>query len=400
MCSDDHGSEGNPQSYSELLDVKDIVIGGNETQGSMSVKANCAWNITEDIEWLSVRPSSGEGDAAVYLTVSENPSSMQERTGILVVKSKGGITRNVQVKQTAASDRLSISSLKVTFASDASEQELDVTANSAWRIVGQADWLTVSPSEGEGNAQTVSIKLQAQANPSEEDRTSVLVITSAGGSREEISVVQQGIITTLSASPSNIQATATASTYQIQVEGTATWRATSNQDWAQLDVITGQGEKLLQLSCSDNTSMTQRQAIITIASLKHTANITVTQAAGSAPVLASPQVSNITKTGATVSSSFTSLFPVSEYGICYATAPEPTVSNYKVAIKDDAIKEKSFSITLADYQQQLSENTTYYVRAYAISAVGTVYSETISFTTQNGVPENDDVPSPTLIKKQ
>lgn len=72
--------------------------------------------------------------------------------------------------------------------------------------------------------------------------------------------------------------------------------------------------------------------------------------------------------------------PVTEYGVVYATSPNPTLNN---ASKYNA------TLSGATYQAQLSgliPNTTYYVRAYATNGGGTGYGEEISFATLNPVP--------------
>ena len=65
---------------------------------------------------------------------------------------------------------------------------------------------------------------------------------------------------------------------------------------------------------------------------------------------------------------------VTEKGIVYATTPNPTTANTKVAMGSGT---GSFNQSVAG----LTANTTYYVRAYAINSVGTAYGTQVSFTT-------------------
>ena len=66
---------------------------------------------------------------------------------------------------------------------------------------------------------------------------------------------------------------------------------------------------------------------------------------------------------------------VTERGVCYSTSPAPTTSNSKVTGGSGA---GSFGCTLSD----LSANTTYYARAYAVNSAGTGYGSQLSFTTE------------------
>ena len=66
--------------------------------------------------------------------------------------------------------------------------------------------------------------------------------------------------------------------------------------------------------------------------------------------------------------------PVSQRGICWSTAPNPTTAS-SISSNDTGLG--SFSSNLTG----LSPNTLYYVRAYAINSVGTFYGNQVSFTT-------------------
>ncbi|MGM9818236.1 MAG: hypothetical protein ACI30B_04550 [Paludibacteraceae bacterium] len=67
---------------------------------------------------------------------------------------------------------------------------------------------------------------------------------------------------------------------------------------------------------------------------------------------------------------------VTERGVCYSTAQNPTTSNSKISSGSGT---GSFSVSLTG----LSDGTTYYVRAYAINSKGTSYGAQKSFTTQS-----------------
>jgi uncharacterized protein (TIGR02145 family) len=70
---------------------------------------------------------------------------------------------------------------------------------------------------------------------------------------------------------------------------------------------------------------------------------------------------------------------VFQRGVCWGTAPSPDLDgNY--SIEENGIG--SFNTTLVD----LNPNTTYYVRAYAVSDYGLAYGNEQSFTTLSGIP--------------
>jgi peptidoglycan/xylan/chitin deacetylase (PgdA/CDA1 family) len=71
--------------------------------------------------------------------------------------------------------------------------------------------------------------------------------------------------------------------------------------------------------------------------------------------------------------------PITERGVCWSTTSNPTVSNFKIVNGSGG---GSFTCSIIG----LNSGTTYYVRAYAINSVGTVYGNEISFTTGTVTP--------------
>jgi hypothetical protein len=96
----------------------------------------------------------------------------------------------------------------------------------------------------------------------------------------------------------------------------------------------------------------------------------------SVPQLTTNAVTNILAFSATSGGNITydGGSPITTRGVCWSTSPNPTTSNTHVASGDGI---GSFTINMIG----LTDNTTYYVRAYATNALGTTYGNEISFTT-------------------
>ena len=93
------------------------------------------------------------------------------------------------------------------------------------------------------------------------------------------------------------------------------------------------------------------------------------------PTVATDTISNITSTNATGGGTvtFDGNTTVTARGVCWSTSPNPTLSDsYTV----DSSGLGSFTSNLVG----LTDNTTYYVRAYATNSVGTAYGHAVSFT--------------------
>jgi hypothetical protein len=96
----------------------------------------------------------------------------------------------------------------------------------------------------------------------------------------------------------------------------------------------------------------------------------------SIPVVITSQVTNIGSTNATSGGNVTSDGGefVTARGVCWSTTSEPTTA-------DPHTIDGSGTGTFASYLTGLTENTLYYVRAYATNSVGTAYGNEVSFTT-------------------
>lgn len=101
----------------------------------------------------------------------------------------------------------------------------------------------------------------------------------------------------------------------------------------------------------------------------------------SAPTVSTLNVSNVTENSATCSGNVSSEggSAVTERGICYGLAPNPTINNSKVT---SGTGTGSFTCELTN----LTNNTLYYIKAYAKNIYGIAYGEEKHFTTDDGKP--------------
>lgn len=106
----------------------------------------------------------------------------------------------------------------------------------------------------------------------------------------------------------------------------------------------------------------------------------------SIPTVTTTQVWAITQTSASSGGVVTSNGggALSAWGICWSTSANPTLAN---SFLQNTVSSGSFSSALSG----LTQNTTYYVRAYATNSAGTAYGNEVSFSTSNSNPNNLNV---------
>ncbi|MDO9152913.1 MAG: LamG-like jellyroll fold domain-containing protein [Paludibacter sp.] len=102
-------------------------------------------------------------------------------------------------------------------------------------------------------------------------------------------------------------------------------------------------------------------------------------AAPTLPILTTNPNTNLKYNAVTFNGTLTNLgsVSVSEYGFCYANTQNPTLINNKLVSGINANAIGSFTVNATN----LTQNTTYYVRAFATNSVGTAYGAQVTFTT-------------------
>ena len=384
---DDAGGGGSQTGGSEYLNVSNVDIPGGNTTATFNIQAsnNCEWVISWTESWIrSISPTTGRGTQNATITLTVNPSSTAARTAIVTVKNTSGtITRNITITQAANAEQLTVSPTMMNFEANGGTQEITVTSNTTWSITGKADWFDCDKTSGTGSSKvTVTVK----ANTGVDERDAILTFKGDNMSVEvkiHQTVPQIDFYVT---TPTSLTAGALAENVNISVAGNANWVVQSNREWAVPSIKSGKGEETFSVALEDNTTEQTRQAEITISVTGKTpVVVTITQSAGSRPVVSDLQLQGVEKTEAELSFAYTSVFPVASYGLCYSKTANPTVTNSSV------LQANSNNVMLTG----LTPGTEYHVRAYATSAAGTGYSDEITFTTIKGEqPNPGDNPQP------
>lgn len=76
-----------------------IQLPGVENETELTITANCNWSVRSDVDWISVDPSSGNGNGMITISVGMN-STGSDRTGTVFVRNeKQTLEKKVRVTQ-------------------------------------------------------------------------------------------------------------------------------------------------------------------------------------------------------------------------------------------------------------------------------------------------------------
>lgn len=388
-AGDEELSSSLDASKDKITSPADVAFNGNTNTATFDVQASGLWNIDGIPDWFTLDKVQGSGNSEVRITTkdTENPSALNERTAKLTIHTDTR-QREITVVQSPAIEKLSVSTNEVSFprTEESLESSFVVTNNSTWEILETQDWYTATPMSGNGS-ETVTIKVKKKEDDWDNEHT--LTIQSAQGLTETVKIYQQGILTTLAIAQNKIDVDALEGITVLQLSGDASWIASVDAGWLKLGKLSGKGDENLQLTYSTNETSGPREATVTITTSTQELKCVVTQAIASVPTCAEPTMDKVEKYGFTVTSSYSSVIPVSEYGIVYSQSPNPTVGDSKIPCIDGT---NPFTLSASS----LVSGKTFYVRAYARNGAGIGYSDQIEVVTGGKTPGKDDNPTPNL----
>lgn len=393
-CSGDSesGEDVTTNDYIRIDDnVNSITLGVSEKQRKINVYSNCSWTITlEKGDWssLSLDKYNGSGNVDLWISTDENPKNTQ-RSATMTFKSQG-ITKAITITQSEGSLSLKVSPSKYDFSANGGEYTFTVSGNTSWTIDQKPDWCELDKTTGESG--TTELKVKVGENPNNTNRNGPIVLKGEVSATIEISQQAKAYSLTVSTNAFNIEATGGSQAVIVTCNGS--WRISiDNSSWCHVDKSSGSGNTAgeeVVVTCDPNSTTAERQTHLTVVagSDARVETITITQLRATLPEVSTPTYEIKSSTEMSLSATYTSMFDVTEYGFCYGIQPNPTT---KVKVGENGGKSGTIETTIT-----VEDGVNYYIRSYAISSVGTVYSADILVEMKGKQPGNEDNPSPII----
>ena len=237
---------------------------------TFTIKSNSSWTVTSNKpSWCTVDKSSGSDNATIKVSVTDNTSE-SSRDAIITVNA-GDITKQVNVTQDGTQLKLSVDKLSYSPGSDS--KTFTITSNGSWTVSSnKTSWCTVDKSSGSNNA---TIKVNVTANTSVSSRDAIITVKS-GDITRKVNVTQEGVILNVGTDKLSFTPNSSSKTFTITSNGL--WTVSSNKtSWCTVDKSSGSNNATIKVSVTDNTSVSSRDAIITIKSGDLTRQVNVTQ---------------------------------------------------------------------------------------------------------------------------
>ena len=225
----------------------------------LSVLSNTTWEVTSAPSWVTVSPTSGEGDGKVKVTAQENPNTAN-RSGVMHI-TQSGLNIDVAITVTQEGKSFDINTTVLNFNDKQETQTVQITTDGTWSARTDATWITLSPQSGTGNA---NLSVSVSENTSDDERTGEVIVT-MGDRTANIAVVQKGKYFTVS--NNLLTYTSKGGVLNVSITTNDKWTAKvqGNSDWLKLSSTSGSGDIEVKVTAADNPSVKSRSDTIIFA---------------------------------------------------------------------------------------------------------------------------------------
>ncbi len=277
-------AQKDPDAYVRIS-TEELTFPSDGGSFSVIVSSNQAWVSTPDNNWVSVNPREGiAGISEVVITVAANTAESDRLASIAFTA--GSASAEVSIFQKAyvpvEYPMLDISTKAITLPAEASQSSFTIMTNRDWSVSVQADWLHLDQTSG--TAGNIPVKISADSNPNEIERTARIVVTSVSGLTAAVTVTQQAKEPEqepqLELSALSLSFTEEGGSGQVTVISDTPWRATCQANWLSFTPASGNaGTTPVQIAVQPNNTSADRNAEIIFAAGSTTVRFTVNQKA-------------------------------------------------------------------------------------------------------------------------
>ena len=258
------------------LTVKPSSISFSSSAGSNTfvIESNISWTVRSDQTWCTVNTSSGSNNATITVNVTENTST-SARNATITVSSDKVSSVQISISQSGANPTLQVNKSELPFNASGGSDTFIVTSNTSWSITSNQTWCTINTSSGSNNA-TIIVKVSE--NTSTQARSAIITVGYNNNS-VTISVNQEAAEASLILSTTSVSFPYSPSGKSVTIKSNTSWKASSSENWLTVSPSQGNGNGTLTLTVLENTTNSERNAIVTVDYDNTNATIAVSQEA-------------------------------------------------------------------------------------------------------------------------
>ena len=235
--------------------------GGTKT---FQITTNAIWSITDNVhaDWITYTPNSGNGSAAINVTLKANPSLITTRSATLTITAKGftPITVHINQERAMASPQFEIIPGSLYFSKGGGTRTLEVIANTTWYIDGlqNAEWVAATPTSGNGNA---TVSFTALASSFITSREVAFSFIPTGSSPVELVISQEKSDPFVTVSSNIMNFVAEGESKSFEVTSNTSWAISAAEPWITVSPASGTGDATVWVTATTNGSANRNTSL-------------------------------------------------------------------------------------------------------------------------------------------
>ena len=275
---------GAPEEYIDVT-PREIISDSEGGEFVVVLTTNVDWSVSAP-NWISCSPAEGSGDARITLTVNPIDGDFSVSREADVIFGNLNISEKVHVVQTVEPVLgIELTPNNLDFVCTGETKTMTVTTEDGWMASVEDDWVTLSQTEGQGDAE---ISVTVVENPIYIDRIAIVLFTTMGGVQTVLTVRQDASPDPhfLDVSPLQFEFDKNGGEKEIIVGCDTDWLFDLESEWLSLSQQSGTGNASVVLTAEPNMFTEPRSLEFRIKSGELMREISVSQAAGDIPLMA------------------------------------------------------------------------------------------------------------------
>lgn len=225
----------------------------------VALKSNGEWTIEPTVEWLTVSPMSGTGDATLTFTAQANMTGENRSTKITASTKDNAAV--ITVTQEAVLYYVNVSPLGIYCDEEGGEFTVEVSSNIEWEVI-TPEWVSSSMMSGSNDA-TLTLTVSPIEGDVAASREAEVFIGSLNSASARVIVVQEVTpVMTIDLTPKNLDFVCTGETKSVTVVTDDSWTAAVEEDWVMLSQTEGEGQSEINVTIGENPEYAQRQTTV------------------------------------------------------------------------------------------------------------------------------------------
>ena len=230
-----------------------IEIASEGATVEVALTSNGDWSIESYPEWLTVTPTSGNGDANLMLMASVNDSDAT-RSGEIKATTKDNSAILTVTQESRVKNFISVTPTEKNVDFEGGTFEIAVTANCDWTLRTIADWLSFEPTSGTGDS-TILVTVEPMMGDLAQ-REATIFFDGAENELVSVHVTQYAQVHILiNVSPDLMAFDYTGGEQLLSVSCEGGWTASCDANWITLGANSGNGDANISVIVTENTTL-------------------------------------------------------------------------------------------------------------------------------------------------